>query len=109
MQRLPVPLIDIPETQTVSAGKVVEVLTRYAGCGPWQRITGYYELPEGHRARDFQGPEGEIWSACELLVGTVWGYRVRLAIFPKCDMERCLQSCCQDLNMPAPDKALFCT
>lgn len=104
MQGLPAPLIDIPETQTVSAWQVAAVLTRYVGPGPWQRISRYYELADGHRVRDFQSPDGEVWSACELLIGTVWGYRVRLAVFPKCDFERCFEVCCKQIQPVAPSE-----
>lgn len=97
---LSAPLIDIPETQTVSAGRVSAVLERYVGPGPWQRASGYYELPEGHRVRDFVGPCGEMFSACELLVGTVRGYKVRLAVFPKCPLDECILVCCNLLRTP---------
>lgn len=105
MRGLPAPLIDIPETQTVAAGQVAAVLTRYAGPGPWERISRYYELADGHRVRDFQNPVGEVWSACELLVATFWGYRVRLAVFPKRDFEECLKACCQQIQPPVPPEA----
>ena len=90
---LPAPLIDIPDTQTVSAGRVSAVLDRYVAPGPWERISRYYELNDGHRARDFQGPNGDVWIGCELLVGTVHGYKVRLAVFPKCQCAHFIELC----------------
>lgn len=93
MNGLPAPLFDVPDTQTVSAGLVAAVLARHAGPGPWERISTYYVLPPDHRVRDFRNPAGEVWSACELLVGTLRGFRVQLAVFPKRDFARCAEAC----------------
>ena len=95
LQGLPAPLIDIPETETVSAGRVISVLERYISPGPWQRVSCYYRIDDTHRARDFEGPGGEVWVACELLVGTVHGYKIRLAVFPKGQQTLFWPQCCK--------------
>lgn len=77
-----VPLFDVPENQTVSSGLVAALLARHVHAGAWVRSTPYYALDDQHRARDFCDEQGQVWSACEVLYATPWGWRIRLVLAP---------------------------
>lgn len=82
-----VPIVDVPDGQTPSVGFVVAVLVRYVAAGPWQRVSAYYQGQDNCRVRDFADDQGQVWCACELLEGTPWGYRVKVAVCPKQELE----------------------